>query len=216
MEDAVLCRLENSIIYMLVLGLSGKAQLAFAIVFSARYLDLLTSFVSVYNTVAKMVFIASSYATLYLMYFKFRATYDSNHDTFRLEFLVIPCAILSLIFNYKFTLFEVWILLTFRIIRLRFSGRFQSTLSPWQYCLSYLWFRKQETLKQSHHTIYSPLAHTEPCIFSIGSTASRLKATLTLLLSLLVSYKLVSTWTSFTYTLHEVCPSYFVFYVSLL
>ncbi len=107
MEDAVLCRLENSIIYMLVLGLSGKAQLAFAIVFSARYLDLLTSFVSVYNTVAKMVFIASSYATLYLMYFKFRATYDSNHDTFRLEFLVIPCAILSLIFNYKFTLFEV-------------------------------------------------------------------------------------------------------------
>ncbi|VDD80964.1 unnamed protein product [Mesocestoides corti] len=88
-------------------GLSGKSQLAFAIVFSARYLDLFTSFISVYNSVAKVVFIVSSFATLYLMYFKFRATYDSNHDTFRLEFLVIPCAVLALIINHRFSVFEI-------------------------------------------------------------------------------------------------------------
>lgn len=41
------------------------------------------------------------------MYFKFKATYDSNHDTFRLEFLVIPSAILALIFNHRFSVFEV-------------------------------------------------------------------------------------------------------------
>nr|CDS25774.1 ER lumen protein retaining receptor [Hymenolepis microstoma] len=75
-------------------GISGKSQLAFAIVFSARYLDIFMYFVSMYNTLAKVVFIVSSYTTLYLMYVKFKATYDRNHDTFRLEFLIIPSAIL--------------------------------------------------------------------------------------------------------------------------
>ncbi len=88
-------------------GISGKAQIAFAIVFSTRYLDLFTSFISVYNTVAKILFIASAYATLYLMFFKFEATYDSNHDTFRLEFLLVPCGILALVANYHFSVFEV-------------------------------------------------------------------------------------------------------------
>ncbi|KAM7536851.1 hypothetical protein Aperf_G00000088747 [Anoplocephala perfoliata] len=88
-------------------GISGRSQLCFAAVFSFRYLDLFTSFVSVYNTIAKIVFIVSSYATVYLIYFKFKATYDSNHDTFRLEFLVIPSAILALIFNHRFSFFEV-------------------------------------------------------------------------------------------------------------
>jgi ER lumen protein retaining receptor len=30
-----------------------------------------------------VVFLAASYATIYLMYHKFKATYDHNHDTFR-------------------------------------------------------------------------------------------------------------------------------------
>ncbi|VDO04455.1 unnamed protein product [Rodentolepis nana] len=88
-------------------GISGKSQLAFAIVFSARYLDIFMYFISLYNTFAKVVFIVSSYATLYLMYFKFKATYDRNHDTFRLEFLIIPSAVLALIFNYHFSPFEI-------------------------------------------------------------------------------------------------------------
>lgn len=55
----------------------------FALVFITRYLDLFTSFISVYNTVMKVFFLTSSLGTVYLMYVKFKATYDHNHDTFR-------------------------------------------------------------------------------------------------------------------------------------
>ncbi len=41
------------------------------------------------------------------MYMKFKATYDRNHDTFRMEFLVLPCVVLSLIINHEFTVMEV-------------------------------------------------------------------------------------------------------------
>ena len=58
----------------------------------------------------KVVFIGSSLGTLYLMYIKFRATYDHNHDSFRIEFLLVPCVILALLINHDFTVLEVsWI-----------------------------------------------------------------------------------------------------------
>jgi len=37
-----------------VKGISGKSQILFAIVFTTRYLDLLTSFISLYNTCMKV------------------------------------------------------------------------------------------------------------------------------------------------------------------
>jgi len=46
-------------------------------------------------------------ATLFLIFAKFRATYDRNHDSFRIEFLLIPCIILSLVINHEFTVLEV-------------------------------------------------------------------------------------------------------------
>lgn len=55
----------------------------------------------------KVVFIGSSLGTLYLMYIKFRATYDHNHDSFRIEFLLVPCVILALLINHDFTVLEV-------------------------------------------------------------------------------------------------------------
>lgn len=55
----------------------------------------------------KVVFIAASYATLYLMYIKFKATYDHNHDTFRIEFLLVPSVILALLINFEFSVVEV-------------------------------------------------------------------------------------------------------------
>jgi len=64
-------------------GISGKSQILYAVIFTTRYLDLLTSFVSPYNTVMKVIFIVVTYATIYLMYIKFKKTYDRNHDTFR-------------------------------------------------------------------------------------------------------------------------------------
>jgi ER lumen protein retaining receptor len=55
----------------------------------------------------KVVFIGTSYATIYLMYAKFKATYDSNHDTFRIEFLLLPVTVLALLINHEFTLMEI-------------------------------------------------------------------------------------------------------------
>ncbi|KZS20444.1 ER lumen protein-retaining receptor 2 [Daphnia magna] len=88
-------------------GISGKSQFLFALVYTTRYLDLLTNYVSLYNSFMKVVFIAASYGTLYLMYVKFRATYDRNHDTFRVELLLIPVAALALLFNHEFSVMEV-------------------------------------------------------------------------------------------------------------
>jgi ER lumen protein retaining receptor len=94
-------------------GISGKSQIMFALVFTTRYLDLFFSFVSIYNTVMKIFFLVSSFATVYLMYFKFRATNDKNHDSFRVEFILIPTAVLALVVNHDFS--PVEILWTFSI-----------------------------------------------------------------------------------------------------
>ncbi|XP_003487151.1 ER lumen protein-retaining receptor [Bombus vosnesenskii] len=88
-------------------GISGKSQILFAIVYTTRYLDLLTTYVSAYNTFMKIIFIATSYVTVFLMYVKFKATYDHNHDTFRIEFLILPTSVLALLINNEFTIVEV-------------------------------------------------------------------------------------------------------------
>jgi len=88
-------------------GISGKSQLLFALVFVTRYLDLVTSFVSLYNTCMKVIFISATVATVYLILVKFKATYDANHDTFRVEFLVIPVAGLSVLVNHELAVMEV-------------------------------------------------------------------------------------------------------------
>lgn len=88
-------------------GISGKSQILFAIVYTTRYLDLVTTYVSLYNTLMKVVFIVASYATVHLIYMKFKATYDHNHDTFRMEFLLGPAVILALLINHDFTPLEV-------------------------------------------------------------------------------------------------------------
>jgi len=88
-------------------GISGKSQILFLVVFVTRYLDLLTSFISLYNTTMKIFFIGSAAATVYLMYMKFKATYDGNHDTFRVEFLLGPALLLSLILNHEFSVMEI-------------------------------------------------------------------------------------------------------------
>ncbi|XP_053865986.1 ER lumen protein-retaining receptor 1 [Malaclemys terrapin pileata] len=88
-------------------GISGKSQILFAVVFTTRYLDLVTNFISFYNTSMKVVYITCSYATVWLIYSKFKATYDGNHDTFRVEFLVVPTAVLAFLVNHDFTPLEI-------------------------------------------------------------------------------------------------------------
>jgi len=88
-------------------GISGKSQALFLVVFVTRYLDLVTNFISIYNTVMKIFFIGSAAGTVYLMYFKFKATYDGNHDTFRVEFLLAPAALLAVVLNHEFSVMEI-------------------------------------------------------------------------------------------------------------
>jgi ER lumen protein retaining receptor len=88
-------------------GISGRSQVLFALVFLTRYLDLFTNFISIYNTAMKVFFLASSIGTVYLMYMKFKATYDHNHDTFRIEFLLAPVAVLALVLNHEFSVMEI-------------------------------------------------------------------------------------------------------------
>merc|ERR1712176_237742 len=88
-------------------GISGKTQALFAVVFITRYLDLFLHFVSLYNTVMKIIYISLSVGTCYLIFVKFKATYDGNHDSMRAEFLVIPAAGLACLINTSFDVMEV-------------------------------------------------------------------------------------------------------------
>ncbi|PAA49014.1 hypothetical protein BOX15_Mlig019667g3 [Macrostomum lignano] len=90
-----------------VSGISGKSQVLFGLVFVTRYLDLFTSFVSIYNSVMKIVFIFATWLTVSLIYWKFRSTYDGNHDTFRAELLVVVSAGLSVLLNHQLAPLEV-------------------------------------------------------------------------------------------------------------
>jgi hypothetical protein len=90
-------------------GISLKTQELYALVFAARYLDLFVHFVSLYNTVMKLVFLASSFSIVWYMkrHKIVRRTYDKDHDTFRHYVLVLPCLLLALLINEKFTFREV-------------------------------------------------------------------------------------------------------------
>jgi len=89
-------------------GISFKTQALYVVVFVTRYLDLFVgSWVSFYNTVMKLFFIGSSVYILYLMRVRFKATYDPNLDTFRVEYLIGPSLVLGLLFNYEFSLTEI-------------------------------------------------------------------------------------------------------------
>ena len=50
-----------------------------------------------------------------MIYFKFKATYDRNHDTFRLEFLIGPAIVLALLIRHEFTVLEVIIIIILSI-----------------------------------------------------------------------------------------------------
>ena len=57
--------------------------------------------------VMKVIYIALSIGTCYLIFFKFKATYDGNHDSMRAEFLVVPAAGLACLINNDFSVLEI-------------------------------------------------------------------------------------------------------------
>lgn len=90
-------------------GISLKTQELYAIVFATRYLDLFTDYISLYNTIMKIVFLSSSFSIVwYMRYHKLvRRSYDKEQDTFRHYILVIPCLVLALLLHERFTFREV-------------------------------------------------------------------------------------------------------------
>lgn len=91
-------------------GISLKSQELFFLVFVTRYVDLFTHFVSLYNTVMKVLFLLFSGAIVYVIRCRepFRSSYDKSHDTFlHLKFAVLPCAILAVVFNEEFSIMEI-------------------------------------------------------------------------------------------------------------
>ena len=92
-------------------GISGKSQILFTIVYFTRYLDVFFTFISVYNTLMKVLFVGASSFTVYLIFMhkQVQPTYDRNHDTFKLEAVLLPAFVFSLLpwFHYAFTVLEI-------------------------------------------------------------------------------------------------------------
>jgi len=90
-------------------GISLKTQELYALVFATRYLDIFVSFISLYNTMMKLIFLGTSFSIVwYMRYHKtVRGSYDRNNDSFRHYFLIPPCLALALLINNKFTFREI-------------------------------------------------------------------------------------------------------------
>ncbi|KAF1884043.1 hypothetical protein Lal_00013003 [Lupinus albus] len=90
-------------------GVSLKTQELYALVFASRYLDIFTNYVSLYNTTMKLIFLGSSFSIVWYMRYQkiVRRTYDKDQDTFRHYILILPCLLLALVINERFTFREV-------------------------------------------------------------------------------------------------------------
>ena len=95
------------------IGISMKTQELYLIVFIARYLDLFTTFYSLYNSAMKILYIA---ATGYILYMvrktePFKTNYETSQDSFlHWQFAVAPAAVCGIIASvYEgFDIIEVW------------------------------------------------------------------------------------------------------------
>ncbi|EOD40725.1 hypothetical protein EMIHUDRAFT_222486 [Emiliania huxleyi CCMP1516] len=74
-----------------VAGISLKTQLLYVIVFCFRYLDIFWNFLSIYNTIMKVIFISSSVAVVYVMKFgvPHKDTYSQEDDAFPIAYLAV-------------------------------------------------------------------------------------------------------------------------------
>jgi len=91
-------------------GVSCRMQEMYAMVFIFRYLDLLWSFISVYNTVMKIIFITATCYLIYLMRFKppVCSTYERSTDNFQYEvYLLGPCFLLGLLCTEEYSFAEI-------------------------------------------------------------------------------------------------------------
>jgi len=79
-------------------GISVRTQELFLLVFVTRYLDLFTSFYSIYNSVMKVLYIGATASIIYTIRFQepIKSTYDKAQDTFlHWKFAAAPCAVIA-------------------------------------------------------------------------------------------------------------------------
>ena len=62
---------------------------------------------SAWNTTFKLLFLASSAYTVYLMMTEYKATQDPGLDTFKVEYLLGGSAVLAVLFPYEYKMTEV-------------------------------------------------------------------------------------------------------------
>jgi ER lumen protein retaining receptor len=83
-------------------AVSGKTAILYAVVFSCRYLDLLslfgdkTDYLTAYNITLKIYFLLTSYLTIGFVYGLFRKTRDQSNDTHPVYYPVILATLIVL------------------------------------------------------------------------------------------------------------------------
>ena len=102
-------------------GISVRTHELFLLVFVTRYLDLFTTYYSLYNSFMKILYIFTTGAIIYMIRFQepIRSTYDKAQDTFlHWRFAVLPCfliAIVTHLLSHKHNLSIMELLWTFSI-----------------------------------------------------------------------------------------------------
>jgi ER lumen protein retaining receptor len=94
------------------IGVSIKTQELYLIVFVTRYLDLFTTYYTLYNSCMKILYIS---LTAYIIYMvkgteRFKSTFDKAHDSFlHWQFAVAPCVLFAVVTNLavEFNIMEV-------------------------------------------------------------------------------------------------------------
>ncbi|KAJ7460298.1 ER lumen protein retaining receptor-domain-containing protein [Mycena latifolia] len=90
-------------------GISLLTQAMYALVFVTRYLDVISRFVSLYNTVMKAVYIASAFYVLILMRWVYPSTStpESRMAWQATVVILVSALLISIVFNYHFVLMEI-------------------------------------------------------------------------------------------------------------
>lgn len=142
-------------------GVSGKTQLLYAVIFCSRYSDLFSNTSSLYFPVYKIVFISLTLSTTYLIFKRYKKTYEKELDVFRIEFLVVPCILLACFYNYDFTPPEIlWafsiyleaVVIIPQIVIIHKAGRAEKYIMP--YILLLTTYRVLYIFNWIHKAVY--------------------------------------------------------------
>lgn len=125
-------------------GLSLKTQFLYSLVFVLRYTDLFDFYprgaLGAYNFVMKVMFIGFQGLILFMMRFRYFATYDKKWDKFNILTLLAPCFVFSLVFTttrsvsnllYTMSLFLESVAILPQLVQLQEAGESETMTSKY-------------------------------------------------------------------------------------